>query len=233
MKRITFLFLLLTYFISANGGTRICKTNWPHMGHNCIIVNNNRVSVELILESKYNNSSTFSDFKVVINSRSIPISFFKISSTPSNNGYYQYRYTHSESHTSGDDEFEYNIDYLNKPSNVFKVYSNQSIALTKDICNPNNEYANYLKLSDSGNLPIANIHPNPFNSELTIEHNVENEKVMWFDIIDLNGKIILSKNTQIGIPIQKIDTSELAPGIYYCRIYNYLNSSYQKLIKTK
>lgn len=236
MKKATLLFVLLTYFLSSDAGVRIIKTNWPDMGLNCIIVNNNRVSVDLILEANLNNSSTFSNFRVVINNRSIPISFFNVSSN-SSNGYYKYTYRYTESHTVGDDQFEYKIDYISLPPNVFKVYGSQSnTSEKKPICNPNNELPDYLKLLNNQNKLTPNIHPNPFNNDLTIEYNIDSKNDMTVDIIDLNGKVLLShkqKDTQISIAEQKFNTRKLAPGIYYCRIFNNSSNSITKLVKAK
>jgi len=234
MKRTTLLFVLLTYFITADGAARIYKTNWPDMGLNCIIVKNNKVSVDLILESTYENSSTFSNFKVVINNRSIPISFFKVSST-SVNGYYKYTYHYSERHIDGNDQFEYKISYVALPSNVFKEYGTQSVATEKkSICNPDNELADYLKISNVENSISANVYPNPFHNQLTIQYNAEVKEDMIIEIIDLNGKVLLSntsKDDQVKNAEQQINTNELAPGIYYCRISNNYSSSFTKLVK--
>lgn len=235
MKKFTFLCVLMTYFVSADAA-RLCRTNWPDMGLNCIIVNNNRVSVELILESTSKNAATYSDFKVVINNRSIPISFFRVSSTPFQ-GYYEYRYTYSESHTQGDDQFEYKIDYISLPPNVFRVFSSlPNTQEKKPICNPNNESPNYLKLSDNKSIPITNIYPNPFSDQINIEYQVDREYDVIVDIIDVNGKLLQRyspKNNKLSNQKQKIDTSLLAPGIYYCRVHNDSGSSIQKIVKTK
>lgn len=235
MKNFTFLLILMTYFISADAGVRICKTNWPDMGHHCIIAKNNRVSVDLVMESTHANSSTFSNFKIIINSRSIPISSFRVSG-PSYNGNYTYTYRYSEAHQAGDDQFEYKIDYVSLPSNVFKEYGTQpNITLKKPICNPNNEASDYLKLSNNKDILTPTIQPNPFNNELTIEtFNTENYRTI--DIIDVHGKVLLSntlKEAQLSNSKQKINTSELVPGIYFCRISNDFTSSITKLIKSK
>jgi len=69
-----------------------------------------------------------------------------------------------------------------------------------------------------------NIFPNPFNSDLNID--VENIDQCQVRIIDLQGKILVSKNG-----VKTFDTSDLIPGIYFVQIFDKEKFMSKKIVK--
>ncbi|MBK8448595.1 MAG: T9SS type A sorting domain-containing protein [Saprospiraceae bacterium] len=62
------------------------------------------------------------------------------------------------------------------------------------------------------------IYPNPSNGNFTIELQQAATADMKFRIIDLTGRNVLEKQTNLGTQIQNIDASKLASGFYFLQV---------------
>lgn len=70
--------------------------------------------------------------------------------------------------------------------------------------------------------PEINVYPNPSNVSFRIDGELEN--VSHMELIDLQGRVILSEN----VSFNEINTSNLPNGIYLIRLYSADNQSIQK-----
>lgn len=79
---------------------------------------------------------------------------------------------------------------------------------------------------DLFNKDGINVYPNPSSKELLIHLN-QNYAILTYQIIDLNGKILLNKKEN-NVSMFKIDTHNFKPGMYFLKL-----SSDNKTMQTK
>jgi hypothetical protein len=60
------------------------------------------------------------------------------------------------------------------------------------------------------------IHPNPATDKITIHLTETNKKAAQYNIVDVQGKLMLSGKTADH---QDIDIQRLSPGIYFIKLY--------------
>lgn len=232
MKKIIVFLIAFAFTIQSVEAIKLCKTNWPHMGLDCILVYENNIYVNLILKS-YSNQHLNSGLSIIFNNNSIPLSSFRVSLIPEN-GIYTYSYSYSEPFT-GNQEFEYLIGYSSETAFalLFRSYSQSSHTLeVKPLCGTH--LANKNRPSNNKE-PIVSIQPNPFNEYLNVEQLVDDENITTIDIADSTGKVWLSYNNESNKfnSSKYIKTSLLTSGIYFCRIYYNKQTIIRKIIKVK
>jgi hypothetical protein len=81
--------------------------------------------------------------------------------------------------------------------------------------------------SSLANRIQAQIYPNPFQQNITVTKN--NNELMWLEITDINGKIIIVYN--IDSRIKNIQIPDLPAGMYFGKLYNNTFTQTFKLIK--
>lgn len=76
------------------------------------------------------------------------------------------------------------------------------------------------------------VYPNPSNKNITVELNLKSSEKTTFELIDLTGKIVLSKTAFLpqGESMQNFDISGLAKGAYLMRIVSKNESETKKII---
>lgn len=86
------------------------------------------------------------------------------------------------------------------------------------------------------NIPSLNeiaITPNPFDKDIFIEISVNQAIDLELEILDLNGKLILSKNISIQEKFsERLNLEQLSNGIYYLNLKSEEGSVVEKIIKT-
>ena len=92
-----------------------------------------------------------------------------------------------------------------------------------------------IRLTESNTLPgdfrITSIHPNPFNSRLSICYSLPEVADIKLNVFDLSGRLVtelISGRHQAGIYTTTLNGSDLASGIY---IINYEAPGYKSLSK--
>ncbi len=86
------------------------------------------------------------------------------------------------------------------------------------------------------NIPSLNeiaITPNPFDKEMLLEISVNNSIDLELEILDLNGKLVFSKN-KVSIQekfSQSLDLEKLSKGVYYLNLKSNEGSVVKKIIK--
>jgi len=86
-----------------------------------------------------------------------------------------------------------------------------------------NTDAVYLIFPDSEDMKdnfISQPYPNPASNHFSFEINAKNDKEISMDIVNLQGKVVISKilNLHSGLTKNTIQTSSLTPGIYFLRL---------------
>lgn len=118
---------------------------------------------------------------------------------------------------------------INNPTSKGSITSiKQTFGLPFDTSNNliNNEL---IYTSTSSTTPSCLVYPNPCNNFLTIQTIALNDSLTSFDIIDLNGRIMLSQHPSNLTPI---DIQHWPPGGYLARFYQNNQVSLQcKLVK--
>lgn len=105
------------------------------------------------------------------------------------------------------------IFFLNKESD-YSLYGHTTLMQNKISSNPSDYDYWLIKKSDEF---IVELFPNPTNQNVTII--IQNLKdPLIFNLLDLNGKIIISKNMINNIT--NLDVSDLSKGIYLYKILN-------------
>lgn len=87
--------------------------------------------------------------------------------------------------------------------------------------------AGFVGLSETV-IPSIRAYPNPFSEHITIE--VENEQLVVFELIDLQGRILLQGKTD---STTEVNTAGLQAGIYLLRLVSGNESVIQKVVKSK
>lgn len=239
MKKIMLFLFVFAFTIQAVESAKLCRTNWPYMGNNCILEHNGYIYVGLKLESE-SNKHLNSGLSVIFNNSSIPLSDFIVGRQNQNGVYtYSYIWVMPFENIPNPNEFEYEISYSSEAefTQLFIPYSQSSHTnVIKTICStPGNPLRLANDVKPSKFKDELTIHPNPFNEFLSIEYLVDNENLTNIDIADLTGKIWISYNKQSDSfnANKYINTSLLKPGIYFCRIYNNEQTIIRKIIKAK
>jgi hypothetical protein len=86
---------------------------------------------------------------------------------------------------------------------------------------------------DLGNNQYISIYPNPVKDKLNINWNINGVAELNLAITDIQGKQLMLRNIQNGVPI---DISKLPQGIYFIKLYSKTNLSIHensKIIKGK
>ncbi len=91
--------------------------------------------------------------------------------------------------------------------------------------------------SESINEYSVNIYPNPSNAVFSIEINMEKDMPLNIQVFSSYGDRIttLVKNTVTSAGVQRFefDASNLAAGVYYCRVANGSKTSFHKMMLVK
>lgn len=108
---------------------------------------------------------------------------------------------------------------LNKES----VELTEVIPVIKDVDILINTDAVYLIYPDVAELEdnyVSQPYPNPASSLVSFEINAKNSKDLELEVIDLQGKTLISEtlNLKSGLNKNSIQTSSLTPGIYFLRL---------------
>ena len=75
-------------------------------------------------------------------------------------------------------------------------------------------------VEDIENATLFTVYPNPASDQLTVELQGFQERTFLIEVIDLNGRVIYSQQTNaLGAQQQEqINTANLSPGMYYVRV---------------
>jgi hypothetical protein len=97
------------------------------------------------------------------------------------------------------------------------------------------EYSKTITIKSADNTKDAiSVNPNPFTSDLNINIEVANDTKAAYEIVDLNGKTVLSATLNVikGASSINIDGAErLKQGIYFVRVSTDLGTQVFKLVK--
>lgn len=79
---------------------------------------------------------------------------------------------------------------------------------------------------------VGQPYPNPAADHITFEVNLNNSKDLKFELVDLQGKVLVSEilNLTGGFSKNKIETSAFEPGIYFLRLYANGITSERKIV---
>ena len=90
-------------------------------------------------------------------------------------------------------------------------------------------------VNQSEEIAIAKAYPNPFDQLLTVKYDLVNEGTVKISLINLVGqevKMIQEKTNQLsGEQVIKVETSDLAPGMYMLRIETETESKIIRVVK--
>ncbi|MBC7426388.1 MAG: T9SS type A sorting domain-containing protein, partial [Bacteroidia bacterium] len=86
---------------------------------------------------------------------------------------------------------------------------------------------------NSVNPVLAGVYPNPFKDQVSITLNSEETTTITVTICDINGREIIkqSLNTEEGLRIHSISTSNLNAGIYMMNIDNGVSIQHTRIVK--
>ena len=130
---------------------------------------------------------------------------------------------------SGDSNFNYVINGLTKGESYYtRAYAKNNVGISYGNC------INFIAGSTMGLVSnklgnqIVNIYPNPASTTLTISLETEIERLYNLKIIDLSGKVVLSKDLktlEVGENNIQLNVSTLARGDYILQLSvdNYIN----------
>ena len=76
------------------------------------------------------------------------------------------------------------------------------------------------------------MYPNPATEEIKISLNLKKAQTIKFEILDITGKVIFSKNadTPLGESLQTISVAELVKGIYFIKVLGEESSEIRKIV---
>jgi hypothetical protein len=90
---------------------------------------------------------------------------------------------------------------------------------------------------DISSAEKINIYPNPFNDQFTIEVNTDKPGIIRVSLFDTYGKIVCRRqeyeSLSAGQQSLRMDTGNLNPGLYYCRIQTENFTEIKKVILTR
>jgi Secretion system C-terminal sorting domain len=95
-------------------------------------------------------------------------------------------------------------------------------------------YSTVQKVRSNGKgLSINNIYPTPTKDNLTIEINSSSTSITTIELVDLNGKIVLTNNFKatIGSNLKSLSTAKLQAGMYIVRVKDDTDMITEKIIK--
>lgn len=122
--------------------------------------------------------------------------------------------------TSGENYFDLSDWQSGSGGEWQNWYVNNGTFMTATTVNPN---CNDLLSVDDMTLEIAQVYPNPFSNQITIETNSEKLNFEMFDV--------LGKQVNVNTVSNKIDTTSLEHGIYFLTVINETSRQTFKLIK--
>jgi len=230
-KIIPFLFAFV--FISHALEARIWRTNWPEMDSYSMCVGTNGAVVEfdLILEITDPAHPELSDFYLQVNGLRYYLRSFK----KSQNGQYYKCTKRVKIPHNNKRSITYSVShsYISLGSQPTLFKSQPSEMTTKNICmEDENSTIIYPKLAANSSIDRMNISPNPFNDNLNISYSLHNEDKVLIELLDLSGRVIKKMHfIRFGNNIEQLETSDLAPGVYYCKISTEANQNYIKVVK--
>ena len=90
----------------------------------------------------------------------------------------------------------------------------------------------YTSLASIPSLSELNVRPNPFGKNIFVEISVKEAVDLEIEILNMNGKVVFSKKTNIKEKYtQQIDLEKLSAGIYYLNLKSENGIVVKKLIK--
>jgi len=246
MKKIV-LFLIAFICINQALEAKIWRSNWPYMsssGGVCVAPSGSVVEFDLILDVTDPNDPALNNFYLNVNGvKHILTSFTK----SENGGYTKHRKRIYIPHFNNQ-TITYNISHPIISGSLFKNYPQET--QTKNVCSGGESGIQMLKLTGNTNLEIfdnansdtdfinltnsLNIGPNPFNDNLKISYVTSDEEEISIEMFDLNGRVVKKKLyfiKQSDYYTEHWDTSDLARGVYYCKLSSNLKQNIVKLIK--
>ncbi|MEM9548904.1 MAG: T9SS type A sorting domain-containing protein [Bacteroidota bacterium] len=95
----------------------------------------------------------------------------------------------------------------------------QHTAIDEDNATNNGESSSLTFVMESGEDITMQTSPNPFSNEINLNFNKKVDLIESLQIIDLTGKSVLQKN-RIGLGGNQlnVDTKDITPGAYFCRV---------------
>lgn len=175
------------------------------------------------------------------NSVSQDNSLFLSINIPSFSTIYEYAYSLIEAtntiETNTNVSYESSNQILFKPEFQSKAGCNFSASIIP--CSSSSEGISYEKAIDKiisnevNSITSEDIicFPNPFSSQLTVRLNNLNIENSYFQLISVNGQIIIEDKIQL---LEfKVTLPNLQDGIYYLKIVNNDNQFYKKILKSK
>ncbi len=89
-----------------------------------------------------------------------------------------------------------------------------------------------VKITGKG-LFVNNIYPTPTKNNLTLDINSSSTSITTIEVLDLNGKIVLSSSFKaiIGSNVKTFNTAQLKAGMYMVRVKNDTDMITEKIIK--
>ncbi|RYD94138.1 MAG: T9SS type A sorting domain-containing protein [Sphingobacteriales bacterium] len=90
-------------------------------------------------------------------------------------------------------------------------------------------YSNVISINNSCLLSQTRVYPNPAGKEISISLATAPVSVVYIDLLDLSGKVVLSSRT--SAQISTLDLQSVAAGIYLLKIQNGTDIEPIKLIK--
>ena len=119
---------------------------------------------------------------------------------------------------------EFNLAFPCNPGKAIDHNSSRSNK-TKSIFKPGEETGLLIIENEAGEILM---YPNPTSSDLTIY--IENsDKFEYFNIIDINGKLIQTQN--INNEFNFVSMIDFEEGIYFVQIFSQTGVSVEKIVK--
>jgi len=130
------------------------------------------------------------------------------------------KYTEGENYNLNQIQMESILNIAQK-NHVYSAYAKSlyyrltGILLLEPFPDMNQNQQQRVSKDNNDTLRSVNISPNPFNNELTIDLNLEEESKIF--VFDVSGKVIFSRKVEIGQDCL-IQTTNWRQGIYFCQI---------------
>lgn len=90
-------------------------------------------------------------------------------------------------------------------------------------------YSGIVSISNPCLSPQTFIYPNPAGKEISIRFAAVPENLVYMDLLDISGKVVLSSHT--SAQTSTLDLQPMAAGTYWLKIRNGTNTEHIKLVK--
>ena len=81
---------------------------------------------------------------------------------------------------------------------------------------------------------MLNVYPNPARNSFYVNLGVTTERSGRFDLMDMNGRVVLTEHIPPGYQIYQVDIQHLDRGMYILRWHESgRNLGFRKIVKTE